>query len=114
MEGVFDKISVDKVLRLDDDESVKCVCTFGKKISTTQIEKLKTKGVRNVILLYDFDAIKDIKKYGLLLEQSFVTNIVYTTKKDIDECTQEEALAVFENPQRPSEFNVNVIGKLKR
>ena len=36
------------------------------------------------------------------------------TKKDIDECTQEEALAVFENPQRPSEFNVNVIGKLKR
>ena len=30
------------------------------------------------------------------------------------ECTQEEALAVFENLQRPSEFNVNVIGKLKR
>ena len=114
VEGIFDKISVDKVLRLDDDESVKCVCTFGKKISTTQLEKLKTKGVRNVILLYDFDAIKEIKKYGLLLEQSFVTNIVYTTKKDIDECTQEEALAVFENPQRPSEFNVNVIGKLKR
>ena len=114
VEGIFDKIAVDKTLGLWDSNDVKCVCTFGKKISAYQIEKLKSKNVHRVLLLYDFDAIKDIKKYGLVLEQNFVTNIVYTTKKDIDECTRDEALKVFEHPQRPSEFNVNTIGKLKR
>ena len=114
VEGIFDKIAVDKVLRLWESEEVKCVCTFGKKISAEQIEKLKVKGVSRVILLYDFDAIKDIKRYGIELENHFVTSITYTTKKDIDECTAEEALAVFANLKRPREFNLDVIGKLKR
>ena len=114
VEGIFDKIAVDKVLRLWESEEVKCVCTFGKKISAEQIEKLKVKGVSRVILLYDFDAIKEIKRYGIELENHFVTSITYTTKKDIDECTAEEALAVFANLKRPREFNVDIIGKLKR
>ena len=114
VEGIFDKIAVDKVLRLWESEEVKCVCTFGKKISAEQIEKLKVKGVSRVILLYDFDAIKDIKRYGIELENHFITSITYTTKKDIDECTAEEALAVFANLKRPREFNLDVIGKLKR
>ena len=43
VEGIFDKIAVDKVLKLWESEEVKCVCTFGKKISAEQIEKLKVK-----------------------------------------------------------------------
>lgn len=113
VEGIFDKIAVDKALNLWDDEEIKCVCTFGKKISDRQITKLMLKGVTNVILLYDFDAIKEIKKYGLELEKHFVTSIVYTNKKDIDECTREEALEVFTHLQSPKEFNEDVIGKLK-
>ncbi len=114
VEGIFDKIAVDKVLRLWDSEEIKCVCTFGKKISPEQSKKLMLKGVTNVILLYDFDAIKDIKKYGLELENNFVTSITYTTKKDIDECTEQEALEVFTHLQKPREFNEDVIGKLKK
>ena len=96
VEGIFDKIAV------------------GKKISPAQSKKLMIKGVTNVILLYDFDAIKDIKKYGLELENNFVTSITYTTKKDIDECTEQEALEVFTHLQKPREFNEDVIGKLKK
>ena len=114
VEGIFDKIAVDKVLHLWDSEDIKCVCTFGKKISPEQSKKLMLKGVTNVILLYDFDAIKDIKKYGLELENNFVTSITYTTKKDIDECTEQEALEVFTHLQKPREFNEDVIGKLKK
>ena len=114
VEGVFDKIAVDRVLNLDSSEDIKCVCTFGKKISDEQIEKLKRKGISRVILLYDFDAIKEIKRFGIELENNFITSITYTTKKDIDECTTEEALAVFANLFRPREFNLDVIGKLKR
>lgn len=114
VEGVFDKISVDRHLSLWDDESIKCVATFGKKISKEQQQKLLDRKIVNIILLYDYDAIKEIKKYGLLLEQNFVTSITFTNKKDIDECTHAEALEVFNNLRKPHEFNIDVIGKLKR
>lgn len=113
VEGIFDKIAVDKVLDLWNVDEIKCVCTFGKKISSEQQRKLIMKGVENVVLLYDFDALKDIKKYGLELEEYFNTSITYTMKKDIDECTKEEALEVFNNLKQPREFNLDVIGKLK-
>lgn len=113
VEGIFDKIAVDKVLRLWEVKEIKCVCTFGKKISQEQKLKLVKKGVSNIVLLYDFDAIKEIKKYGLELEEYFNTTITYTTKKDIDECSPDEALDVFNHLKKPREFNVDVIGKLK-
>lgn len=114
VEGVFDKIAVDRRLGLDDVPNLKCCATFGKKISDYQRRMLQEKGVTRVILLYDFDAIKEIKKYAFELDKFFVTNIVFTTKKDIDECTVEETYEVFERMQRPREFAWNVIGKLKR
>lgn len=114
VEGIFDKIAVDKVLRLWDDDDVKCVCTFGKKISDEQIAKLIRKGITNVILLYDFDALRDIKKIGVELENNFQTSITFTNKKDIDECTESEALEVFSVLRKPREFNESIIGKIKR
>ena len=114
VEGIFDKIAVDKVLGLWNCEEVKCVATFGKKISDEQILKLELKGIQRVILLYDFDAVKDIKKYGLILQQHFITVITFTTKKDIDECTPEEALQVFEHLYSPSDFNTDVIGRIRK
>lgn len=114
VEGVFDKISVDSHLGLWEDNKIKCVCTFGKKISEYQIEKLKRKNVAKVILLFDYDALSEIKKYGILLSEYFVTGITFTNKKDIDECTTEEALEVFSDIRKPYEFNTDVIGKLKR
>lgn len=114
VEGCFDKISTDKHLQLWDSDEIKCVATFGKKISDRQIKKLMLKGVTNVVLLYDFDAIREIKKYGLELEKYFVTSITFTQKKDIDECTREEALEVFSYMRKPEEFAIDVIGKLKK
>lgn len=114
VEGVFDKIAVDRRLRLDDCDDVKCCATFGKKISDYQRAMLQKKSVRAVVLLYDFDAIKEIKKYAFELDKYFSTNIVFTTKKDIDECNEAETLEVFERLQRPRDFAWNVIGKLKR
>ena len=115
VEGIFDKISVDRFLGLWDSPEVKCVATFGKKISNVQINKLIAKQVRRVILLYDFDAVKDIKRYGLELEKFFITDITFTSKsKDIDECTPAEAVEVFSKFWKPRVFAEDVIGKLKR
>lgn len=114
VEGVFDKIAVDRVLHLRKQQEVKCVATFGKKISDVQIRKLMLKNIRNVVLLYDIDALREIRKYAELLNGYFHAVIAFTQKKDIDECTTQEALQVFQHLQSPSEFGQNVIGKLKR
>ena len=115
VEGVFDKIAVDKKLGLWDDNSVKCVCTFGKKISNTQIQKLIAKNVTNIILSWDFDALREIKNYGMELDRYFNVKVAVSThKKDIDECTQDEVIEVFSNVQPIRDFSVNIIGKLKR
>ena len=58
-----------------------CLYFWEKKFHLSNRKKLRLKGVTNVILLYDFDAIKDIKRYGLRLENYFVTSISYTMKK---------------------------------
>ena len=113
VEGVFDKIACDRYLSLWDSDDVKCVCTFGKKISESQIRKLEQKKISSVILLYDFDAVKEMKRYSVELEKHFETYITFTVKKDIDECTKQEALKVFSRLYRPSEFRYSVIGKLK-
>lgn len=114
-EGVFDKFAVDRYLQLYADESVRCICTFGKKISDIQIQKLVNKNISNVILAYDFDAIKEIKQYGMELNYYFNTSVaVSCKKKDIDECTKEEAIEVFYNITPIKKFCASVIGKIKR
>lgn len=115
VEGIFDKISCDKKLKLFDDNIVRCVCTFGKKISDVQINKLIAKGVTNIILSFDFDALNEIRKYGLELQKTFNTSVaVSMNKKDIDECSEKEVWEIFSNIRPISEFSVGVIGKLKR
>jgi DNA primase len=115
VEGVFDKISVDKKLGLINNDEVKCVCTFGKKISDVQIRKLIAKNVSNIVLSWDFDALREIKQYGIELDHYFNTSVaVCTFKKDIDECTQNEVIKVFSDIKPISNFNLDVIGKLKR
>ena len=115
VEGVFDKIAVDRCLELWSNPDIKCVCTFGKKISDVQIKKLLKKKVTNVILSYDFDALKEIKKYALELDHFFNTKVaVCMSKKDIDECSIEEARQVFMNCKSVWDFNMGIIGKLRK
>ena len=113
-EGLFDAIAVTKKLNLFADDSIRAVCTFGKKISNAQIHKLLAKEIRRVILLYDYDALKEIKHYASLLNEYFETRVaVALDKKDIDECTLSEVIEVFENIRPVQKFNLDVARKMK-
>lgn len=113
VEGIFDKIAVDKILNLHEEDVVKCVCSFGKKISPYQMAKLRSKCIVNVILLFDYDAIKQIKQYAFELDKYFFTSITFASNhKDIDEYPVGEAIEVFNKLYRPKEFYYNVIGKI--
>ena len=58
-EGIFDVVALTRKLDLYESERVAAVATFGKKISQAQIYKLQTKGVRNVVVGYDGDAVDE-------------------------------------------------------
>lgn len=114
VEGIFDKISLDNYLNLDDAPYVKSVCTFGKKISETQVLKLKAKGIKNVILIFDYDAIKEMKKYSRELKQHFDNVLIgYTTNKDINDSTQREVLSIFDNLRTVEQFDKKVLRVLR-
>lgn len=112
-EGVFDCLSVEKKMNIDDSEIV-VVATFGNKISFNQILKILIKKVSKVVLMYDSDAINQIKKHALILSQFFYVEICeLVSKKDPDEMTTEEMISAFENLKTISFFKNNRLPILK-
>lgn len=71
VEGIFDVITMTRELNLYDNPHVAIIATFGKKISQIQMYKLQQKGVRNVIIMYDADAVEAIKKSLDMLGEYF-------------------------------------------
>jgi len=115
VEGVFDKYSVDQKLKLYDSSEVKCLATFGKKISKSQIQKLVSKEITNVIISWDYDALKEIKTYGNDLGYYFNVGVAISVKeKDLGDCNEKEVLEVFGNVKPIRQFTFDIIGKLKR
>lgn len=109
-EGVFDVINVTQKLHLYDNDSMKCVCTFGKKISAYQIEKLRRTNIKNIVLLYDDDAISDMKRYIVKLDLYFnVYGTLPVKNKDAGDMTRKELMRVLEEAQDPLNFKMNKI-----
>lgn len=79
VEGIFDKVNVDNLLGLDKVDDIKCCFTFGNNIGRGQIETMRRKGVRTVILLYDYGTINESKETAFrmreVFEQVYVTAI---------------------------------------
>jgi DNA primase len=109
VEGLIDKITLDNFLRLDLEPDIKCVATFGKKISQSQILKMLEAGVENIILIFDYDAIKEMKKFSLELYKFFNVEIGYTFKKDINDSNDFEIGQIFENLKNVRDFNKKTV-----
>lgn len=65
VEGVFDKFNIERLSK------EKCLACFGKKITDYQIKRLLDKGVQEILLLFDSDAVKESKECGLRLSLYF-------------------------------------------
>lgn len=84
VEGLFDKIGIDNLLKLWDTEELKCVFTFGNSISKEQISYLENKGIESVILMYDDNTVEESKSAGLMLANKFNTKIAYLNRPGVD------------------------------
>ncbi len=84
VEGLFDKVNIDRLLNLDKNIDIACCCTFGNSVSKEQINLLREKHINNIILMYDPDALIQSKDYGVKLSRYFNTQIALIKDKNID------------------------------
>lgn len=77
VEGIFDKVNIDNLLGLQHLDDIKCCFTFGNNIGQGQINMMRRKGVKTVILLYDFGTINESKDSALKMRELF--DRVYVT-----------------------------------
>jgi DNA primase len=117
VEGVFDVIALTRKLELYDNHRIVPVCTFGKKISDTQIYKLQSKGVRDIIVGYDTDASDAINVAADKLNEYFENVLIAKLVgegKDWDEASFWDIYDTFsESLYTPIEYKLsNVDGKI--
>lgn len=113
VEGVTDKANIDRFLKtLGLIESTKCCCTFGKKISPEQTEKLRVRGVESIVFLYDPDAISSSKQYSMSLSKKFGKVLVgFLRDKDPGDLCIEEFSDVMNKLEDPMNFSINKLQK---
>lgn len=105
VEGLFDEQNISKIVRgLRIKES--CGFTFGKSLSTDQVELLVEKGVKNLTLMYDPDALKEIEKYVLKYANRFenIYGIALRGDKDPGDLNSQEFVDHYKDRKRALEF----------
>ena len=114
-EGIFDVVALTRKLDLYDNGRVVAVATFGKKISQAQIFKLQTKGVQNIVVGFDGDAVDSTKKTASELAQYFEVLIadIPDPSKDWEDLSEEEIYDVVAYRLRtPVEFRISKIQQI--
>lgn len=111
-EGIFDVVALTRKLDLYENERVAAVATFGKKISRQQIYRLQSKGVRNIVVGYDGDAVNAIKKTAAELSRYFEVLVadIPDPEKDWEDLSPKEIYEVFAYGLRtPVEYQITKI-----
>jgi len=108
VEGIFDKVAVDRKLQLEKFTNVKCVFTFGKSFKDYQVNILKQfTNVKNVIILYDSDALESSIKTANKIQNLFASvKVASLSNGDPEEVTTEElTTALRESNEVETFFN---------
>lgn len=111
VEGIFDKVNVDKLLNLHKIPDIKCIFTFGNSISAKQIKLLEEKKIEDVILMYDPDANQIKKGVGMILNKHFNTRIAFLDRDGIDpgDMELEYLQDVLSKLKNPMEYYLSVM-----
>lgn len=114
VEGAMDVINLNQELGLMETTTVRAVATFGKKISLEQIFHLQSKGIKKVVIMYDDDAIDDIKRMDL---HKFFDVLIASTDDaedveegdDVGDLSGEQIQQILSSARTPVEFFSNKV-----
>jgi hypothetical protein len=112
VEGFFDAKNISDLLNVEENQvNTKCCYTFKCHVSEGQLYKLKLKGIKNIILLYDLDVIDQIKEQAMILSKDFNVKIGFHEfknekgeLKDAAELIQEEFIYILSTLINPLDF----------
>ena len=106
VEGFFAKKKVDEVFKLRKSKKVKCCFTFGKHFSKWQVAKIVKKGISNIIILFDPDAVSEIKEISFDIDSYFNSILigVINDDQDIDDMSKEDLFDLFDKLVEPFEY----------
>ena len=114
VEGIFTKIATDRRLDIQEGDPFRCLATFGKKISKAQIMKLLLRGIKNIIIVFDPDAVNEAYKYARELQKYFdKVQVGFVSGGDLDDCSDEAFIRCFQRLMDPIEFKNSIIQKKK-
>lgn len=112
VEGLFDKVAVDRKMDLDTISDMKCCCTFKCAISDEQLfQIIQLPKVDTIVLLYDPDVVAQIKTAAEKLE-SYNYNVLIAfsnSGKDPDEMNEKEFAEALNNARPLSTFNLDFV-----
>lgn len=112
VEGLFDKVAVERKMDLDMYEEVKCCCTFKCAISEEQLfQILQLPNIDTIVLLYDPDVITEINAAAQKLEMYGYHVLVGFSKtgKDPDEMSEAEFAETLEGVRPPGNFALDFV-----
>lgn len=112
VEGLFDKVNIDRLLGLKKNDNMAVVFTFGKSISKDQIAIIRrNSGVKNIILMYDEDALQASKDSAMVLNKHFNVYVARITDKGVDPGSMDGdyLTRILDNMQDPINFYTNNI-----
>lgn len=106
VEGIFDKIGIDRLLDLCNKDDTKCIATYKAAISNEQIGAIMSKApnIEVTILLYDGDVIKSIKTSMTILQKYYRVLVGYHATKDPGDMNEEDINQVLSTLESPIEF----------
>ena len=91
VEGAMDVVNLSQELGLFESDRMRAVATFGKKLSSEQIYHLQSKGIKNIIIFFDDDAIDDIKR----MDAHKFFNVRIASTMDADGVEQNEMRLIY-------------------
>jgi len=112
VEGFTDKANIDNLLKLREQDKIKCNGTFSNKVSSFQIKIWQDLGIENIILLYDSDEdlLDTNKQQAFELSRYFKVGVGYQEEgKDPGEYLLEDALEVLDTLESPLDFSKNKV-----
>lgn len=113
VEGLFDKVGVDKKLELYSQENIKCCFFFGNHISEDQALLIRNNfpNVKRFYLLFDYSTEDESKRTGGLLLNYFDTYIarIPWMNEDPGSIDRERLLLVLEGAQSVIDFQSGII-----
>lgn len=109
VEGIFSKTKTDLNLSLDAFDEMKCVATFGVKLSPHQIELLKIKGVKTLWFWFEADVLEKIKDIVTEAALYFHVRVSYLNGKDPNDIGSEEAMELLTKSRDWFNFNTSYV-----